>query len=66
MPAKKKPITASQLYTGRRVTIQHGDGPLLEGKVSNGGQCGDTQFAFSGDKGEEDCVARSAIVKLGT
>jgi hypothetical protein len=70
MPAKKKAFTATQLYTGRAVTIKSG-ATTATGKVSNGGQCSETQFAYSGPVdaahpyGDERCVARSAIVSLG-
>lgn len=69
MPAKKT-YTESQMYTGRAVTVRRGGKPVV-GKISNGGQCSSTQFAFSAPVtatepyGVEECVARSAIVSLG-
>lgn len=68
--AKTKVYTESQLYTGRAVTVKRG-AVTTTGKVSNGGQCSSTQFAYSGPVdadhpyGDESCVARSAIVSLG-
>jgi hypothetical protein len=69
MPAKKS-YTDSQLYTGRVVTVTRGSGANKRqevGKVDNGGQCSETQFAYQGPAPDfdETCVARSAIVSLG-
>lgn len=66
----KKTYTESQLYTGREVTVTRGSGATKRtevGKVDNGGQCSETQFAYQGPapEFEEICVARSAIVSLG-
>lgn len=66
----KKTYTESQMYTGRTLTIKRGAGEVT-GKISNGGQCSSTQFAFSAPVsatepyGVEECVARSAIISLG-
>lgn len=66
----KKTYTESQMYTGREITVTY-RGKAVTGKISNGGQCSSTQFAFSGPRtpeepyGIEECVARSAIVSLG-
>ena len=70
MPAKTKSYTTSQLYTGREVTVTRGSGTKKRtetGKVDNGGQCSESQFAYQGPAPmyEEICVARSAIVSLG-
>lgn len=68
--AAKKTYTESQMYTGRKITVTR-HGKPLEGRISNGGQCSDKQFAFSAPVtnddpyGVEECVARSAIVSLG-
>lgn len=72
MPKAKVPkvYTESQMYTGRAITVKYRGGEVT-GKISNGGQCSSSQFAFSGPKtpeepyGIEECVARSAIVSLG-
>lgn len=64
MPSKgKKVFTDSQLYTGRKVTVEY-YGRTIKGEVSNGGQCGERQFAFSGDDGTETCISKKDIVSL--
>lgn len=68
--ATKKTYTDSQLYTGREVTVTRGSGANKRtetGKVDNGGQCSEAQFAYQGPAPDfdETCVARSAIVSLG-
>lgn len=65
MTAKKVTYTASQLYTGREVTIQRlGHGPET-GKVTGGFQCGGDQMGFMNEDGDEYCVSKSRIISLG-
>lgn len=61
---KKKVYTDNELYSGRAVKVKY-EGRIIKGEVSNGGQCGSTQFAFSGEDGTETCIARKNIISVG-